>query len=242
MKNSSLYLTVISAILLLLALISPAYSTDILPGVDLWETPAGGGTYTNFIAPIPADFFGPGSDPFDGTVALEGQPPGVLGQTDMVTERLDTARFAECGNSAIVPVEIKALSLVSIDPITVTYNGGLDPELWDAAVCLSSVESQSPGTMTIIKECESGGSFTIDMPIVAKWIFTRQSDGETIILDWADTGWPTLDFVVENGFWRYTDPGYSITTSSGSILWDHDCEVSTPDVVIGASSNFFPKA
>jgi hypothetical protein len=48
--------------------------------------------------PLPADYFGPGSDPFDGGVpadasVLPSSPfcPGFLGNTDMIIQRKDVA-------------------------------------------------------------------------------------------------------------------------------------------------------
>ena len=67
----------------------------ILPGIDLWMTTAGGTAYWDFADdPLPADFFGPGSDPFDGIIALRGVPlPNMGGPSlfpaDTVVERLN---------------------------------------------------------------------------------------------------------------------------------------------------------
>jgi hypothetical protein len=48
-----------------------AFAQDVQPGVDLFETSPG---YSQGSPDLPADFFGPGSDPFDGIIALEGNP------------------------------------------------------------------------------------------------------------------------------------------------------------------------
>ena len=47
---------------------------SIAPGFDLFESPSGSSSL-NFSGPstIPAGFFGPGSDPFTGVVALGGE-------------------------------------------------------------------------------------------------------------------------------------------------------------------------
>src|SRR4029077_3421111 len=46
----------------------------IYPGMDLFVTPGGGATKQDFSTnPIPAGFFGPGSDPFTGTITYGGQ-------------------------------------------------------------------------------------------------------------------------------------------------------------------------
>jgi hypothetical protein len=51
----------------------------IYPGIDLFVTPNGGATFQDFsTTPIPAGFFGPGSDPFTGKVVYGGQPIAPL--------------------------------------------------------------------------------------------------------------------------------------------------------------------
>ena len=73
----------------------------ILAGSDLWSTPGGGQSTHSFAdAPIPAGFFGPGSEAFDGTVTFQGLPlndnPGLapldefdFGMTDTIVQRLE---------------------------------------------------------------------------------------------------------------------------------------------------------
>lgn len=49
----------------------------IEPGLDLFTTPPGGATSQSFAEmPIPADFFGPGSEPFEGRIDFQGAPVG----------------------------------------------------------------------------------------------------------------------------------------------------------------------
>jgi hypothetical protein len=51
------------------------------PGFDLWTTPPPDGTLDSFMnVQLPADFFAPGSLPFDGPVFLQGLPTGPLGR------------------------------------------------------------------------------------------------------------------------------------------------------------------
>jgi len=75
-----------------------------------------------------------------------------------------------------------ALSLVSSQPITVTYNGDLNPELWDVDICLSSVLPQQQGNMTINHTYPEGGTFTAVLPVMPRLIFTRQSDAQIRVL------------------------------------------------------------
>jgi hypothetical protein len=71
---------------------------NVTAGHDLLETVTEQGTenYINFICdPVPADFFGPGSDPFDGRIYLQGDPFDSYGgfsglsPTDTIIERLE---------------------------------------------------------------------------------------------------------------------------------------------------------
>ena len=100
--------------------IGPANADPVLPGIDIWVTPANGTTSVDFSStPIPADFFGPGSDPFDGTVQLQGEPlftvpAGALGGADTVLERQAPADLPVCPSTDTIPVEIKALSITNL--------------------------------------------------------------------------------------------------------------------------------
>ena len=64
----------LAAALVLATPATTALAQDIAPGFDLFTTDPVS-THRNFIdTPIPADFFGPGSDPFDGIISLTGEP------------------------------------------------------------------------------------------------------------------------------------------------------------------------
>jgi len=68
------------------------------------------------LPPIPANFFFPGSEPFEGVISLGG------GGTPMVIERTEGAYIPDGGQEP-VPTEIVALSLKSTDPIEVSPPG-----------------------------------------------------------------------------------------------------------------------
>lgn len=221
---------------------------SVLPGVDLWSTPCGGATVDSHftVMPLPPGFFGPGSDPFAGDVAFKGDPltttpPGILGPSDVIVERKTVALLPAVGDSDTVPIEIIALSLTSINPITVTYYGGSNPELWDVKACLSSTQPQNVGSMIIRRGCDAGGTFSATLPVTPKFTFIRQSDQTVRVLDLG--GMLTINFETERlckGQWTYSDPGFGIFTSPGGLTVDHDCNYVTPEVPVGAGSNFFP--
>ena len=215
----------------------------------MWETRPGDATF-NFgggfeCPPLPADFFGPGSDPFEGQVAFQGQPlptipSGILGSADTIVERLGDATLPSCPSSDTVPIEIVALDLVSTEPITVTNSGGGGaPSQWDVRMCLSSETSQPIGSKTIDKDCDEGGTFTATIPIIPKFIFTRvDPPHDQMIWDYGLSG-DVVVYGVLDGYWLYDDPGFNVITSPGGVLVDHDCN-GVSDVAVGPGSNFYP--
>ena len=140
---------------------------------------------------IPADFFGPGSDPFSDTVCLEGVPLGPttfgdFGSADTLIERMRDP-FDRCDlpsdTLVTVPIEIVALSLKSVSSITVTFNGGQDPEQWDVAVDLSTFTPVA-GELTAIKTHCNGGTYTSVLNVQPRFTFTRTvSPSGALVLD-----------------------------------------------------------
>ena len=218
-----------------------ARADDVLPGIDMFVTPPGASTldFATYL-PIPPNFFDPGSDPFSGSVSMQGQPlntapPGVIAPVDTIVERLAQATLPLCGTSDTIPIEITALDLVSVGPITVTYSGG-SPELWDVEESLSSIFPQGTGSMTINHDCADGGSFSVSYPVTPKIVFVRQSDSATRTLD---IGIPLL-LQTNNGHWEHTDAGYPVLTTPGGFLVDRDGDSIPETGPVPGSSNFFP--
>ncbi len=176
---------------------------DCLPGgvlIDPWESPADGEMCHQFgvagSPAIPADFFAPGSDPFTGSVCLEGSPLGPtpygeFGDADTLIGRTEDP-FDECdlpsATESTVAIDVVALNLVSTDPITVMVSSV--PEQWEVAVDLSEVAPPS-GTLTAVKSHCDGGTFTSVLPVLPKFTFTKVgAPGEVRVLD---TGLESLD-------------------------------------------------
>lgn len=195
-----------------------AAAQDVQPGLDLFTTDQTTTEFDFTFQQIPSDFFGPGSDPFDGIVPCEGLPlfqnpfcppsPSPcpydnLDHIDTIVERAGTASLPSPGSSDLIPIEIVELSLVSVNPITVTYNGGQNPEQWDLHVCPS--ENQQTGSMQINKTHANGGTFDATLPVVPRFIFTRIPDGEERVLDGASSGFTdTLEILGVP--WEYANP------------------------------------
>ncbi len=217
------------------------------PADDLWTTPEGSRTDYSFLdTPLPADFFGVGSDPFTGTINLMGSPidSANLGPADTIVRRLEDVCPTEVGDSVTVEVEIIALNLVSVDPITVTIDG--QSEEWDVQVCLSSSQQQR-GSMTITLDEEDCGTFDSSIPVTPKFTFTRRSTGAGQFVDCGEPGQlcDTLQLTGEGNSWGLIDEndGFNpddmdIVRVTPDIDLDTDCDGQTDKTTAKPSSCF----
>ncbi len=171
-------------------------------GDDCWSTQCGNGTSIEFGSPeipaIPADFFGPGSDPFTGVVELGGN----TGFADTVISRLSDMCFdGPLPASATTPIEMVQLDLIGCQPITVTYNGGTSSESWTVRVFLNGQQPQ--GLLTATKENPLGGTF--DSNILVR---------------------PAFEFIGPNGppgqILTFPPPDDTLTLSSTGLPWVQD--------------------
>jgi len=180
MARLQLVIGLLAAVLVFMAGGSDVARADpdvVQAGHDLLETDSSD-TYIDFsVDPLPADLFGPGSDPFFGTVYLEGDPfdsfAGYdgLSPTDTIVERKEEAGIPEFPDT--IDIEIVALELKSVAPITVTYDGQ-NPEDWDVTVSVPEGDTeQGTGSMTIRHEDADGGTFDIELPVRPLLTFTR---------------------------------------------------------------------
>src|SRR5438128_2681756 len=133
-----LFKYIVSACLLAPLFPTPQVRADnILAGYDLFETTSTGAggdcdTFQSFGNPdcgapgIPGGFFDPGCAAFTGKVPLRGEPLRVFqghntGTADTIVQRLADANPPVGGASSVmIPIELVALNLVSVSPITVT--------------------------------------------------------------------------------------------------------------------------
>ena len=177
MNTTAKCLTACSLTLFLLATCPIASATSIDPGFDLLR--ALPGTQWDFLdTPIPADFFGPGSDPFVDLVPFESVPLGP-GSTDTIVERLDGIDpFELTTGDVTIPIEIVELQLISSTPITVTFNGGMFPEPWFVLMVIEPT-SPSPGSMTANHSEPSGGTFSTEFLIQPNFVFSEDLDFTT---------------------------------------------------------------
>jgi hypothetical protein len=217
----------VCALLLLLipAVPTAALATEVLPGIDPVEhLPPSGWDFAP--VPLPADFFGPGSDPFDGGIpddqtSLDPTPdcPGAAAGTSILLARLDVAALPSVPSSDVIDTEIIAMSLVSSSPITVTYNGGLNPEQWNVEIT-PSPSTPSTGTMTIRLEHSEGGTFDSDILLQPYFTFTRVSDAEVRTLDGAGVYQDLI--AATNVPWVYGDPDVTCPSCTSNFVPGHN--------------------
>lgn len=149
----------------------PPLDLVIPAGEDSWSTPCGRTRFSFCENPIPADFFDPGSLPFDGAIQLEGAASDGL---DTRIARLQDMVLPDLNPVATTPIELVELDLVGCDPITVVTNGA--DVLWDVSVGLAPSPPQQPGVLTVTKTHVNGGAFEAEFFVQPVLTFTRASD------------------------------------------------------------------
>jgi len=237
--------TVLTAALLAATTVT---AQDVQPGIDIFTTlapPSGEtttGTYSDFSAiPIPAGFFCPGAAEFTGTVYFLGEPYTGIDirwrTTDTVIRRLDVATLPGPGSEDTIPIEIVALSLVSVQPITV---GCPAPDnLWNVRVCLSTAVPQPVGSMTIRQVDAFGGTFNSTLPVTPKFVFKNPATFSEKVLD-AGIIPLSVDLAGDNGNWLYAPPAsLGVVTVPPGLMVDGNCDTVLEVLPVG-TSNFHP--
>jgi hypothetical protein len=222
---------------------SPGYGqTTIGAGADLWTTPGGGQSHHSFVdTPIPADFFGAGSEPFSGTISLEGLPfndsngqapqgGADLGTADTVVSRLTDATLNGVGSEDTVDIQIVALSLRSVEPITVMIEG--QPTQWDVEVQLSGAP-QPHGSMTIRQTSEQGGTYDATLPVIPWLFFTPVGGGTAKALDGGESG-IQLNLGVSGAPWLFEHCVFDVVQLQDPV------QLQSGQTVPRTSGNFFP--
>jgi hypothetical protein len=130
---------------------------------------------------LPPGFFGPGCDPVNFNEPFGGNPLGPVGggktppgNADTVVERL--APIPPDPDNEVVPIQIVALSLTSMQPIVVNCDGG--DQHWMFDVRLSS--NQQPGQMIVTAGGPGGGHLDAQLPIFPLLTFTRVAGGPKV--------------------------------------------------------------
>ncbi len=193
----------------------PVSASDdvIYSGIDLWHTAANSRTWASFNEdPIPTAFFCSQSEAFTGTIYFQGvplvtDPPGALGNTDTLMERLDDAVFDHRG-VAHTRMQIKALSLVSIEPIETACGR------FHVSLSLTGEQPISPH-MKIVRQRDDDGYFLSEFDLIFKLVFTLARDGkisETLEL----VRWMTMRGGLDH-VWP-SNPGGAVVEHEGNVV------------------------
>jgi hypothetical protein len=165
---------------------SGSAAQEVIAGFDLWETVFNqGDTFVDLGvgSALELGLFCPGwevTNPPDGLIQLRGVPIGLTSNccpgenllaTDTVVQRLEDTLGLGVGPDEI-PIEICELHLQSIAPITVRNALSLEVQQWSLEVLLPTLP-QPIGQMTITRNDATGGTFTADLPVRARLVFTR---------------------------------------------------------------------
>jgi hypothetical protein len=159
----------------------------VAPGFDLFQTDPEQNVFkfTGKYA-IPAGFFAPDSQPFEGEVNFGGEQlfsfmGNQVGNADTVVERTAEATPGPNGTAGdAAPIEVRALSLVSIAPIEVVTSQGT--QLWDVHAQVSG-SRPSTGSIKLTQSSPNGGTLDSQVTVYPAFTFTRLSDGVTKVLD-----------------------------------------------------------
>jgi hypothetical protein len=104
----------------------------------------------NFIPAIDADFFDPGSEPYEGSVAFEGRPiVSAIGDFDLVLGRISAVNLNPDGTGAGTGVVVRQMNLVSCQPLTIAYKDRDWDELWNAQMNLGPDSLNVLGAITL---------------------------------------------------------------------------------------------
>ncbi|HSH00529.1 MAG TPA: hypothetical protein VLB27_10785, partial [candidate division Zixibacteria bacterium] len=216
----------------------------ILPGDDALITPAALGSQINFDdIPIPPDFFHPGSDPFwPYDLYLQGAPlnftpPSSMPPVDIIIRRPDPINLAAPGDQTEVPIEIVALSLQAVQPITVTYNNGNPDELWLLTISLSNLRPQTQGSCTVRLGNTGGGDMDWVLPVLAKATFTNADDPADIRVIDSLPEFTLYQFGI--GFNPPPTPPFALFQVPGGVTVDHDNDPLSPEIPLAPSAGDF---
>ena len=210
------------------------------PGTVLLSTPAGAGTAVDFASnPIPADFFCPGSAPFNGAVALQGvplatNPAGITGGADTIVEHLTTGTFNTSGVASFSAV-LRAMRLRSSGTLAVTCGDGSTTS-WRVDVCACGTQTATKVVAKLDPACNNCGTATGTLAVNVCVTFTDVNSGrvagpirQTLTLNLTNSGTGGTP-------WCFR-PGLGEPVVSQPFQVDTNCD-NQPDLTVRPSANF----
>src|SRR4051794_25043134 len=162
-------------------------SPGLAPQFSLFQTDPSQNVF-HFVgkSAIPAGFFTPDSQTFEGAANFGGDPlvkfeGRDVGNADTVVQRTADAAPGPDGTAGEpAPIGLVALSLVSVTPIEVMTSTGV--QLWDVRVGQSPSRA-STGSVRLTRTAPDGGTFDSQLTVYPLFTFTRLSDGTQRTLD-----------------------------------------------------------
>lgn len=189
--------------------------------------------------PIPGSFFGAGCAAFSGTIQFRGEPLGGFnfGAGTVGVGTADTIIQREANGGPVfptppIPIELVALNLVSISPITVTgCTGG--SQTWQVGATDAPGNALSNSTMIIRHENANGGSFSSTLFVCPRLTFTKLSGPGVagFAIDVCTAVGAACEVEVSVG-----DAGNVVPEG----CWSHTSLTADAAIISGATSNFFP--
>ncbi|HOZ49215.1 MAG TPA: hypothetical protein PLO37_24580 [Candidatus Hydrogenedentes bacterium] len=185
----------------------PTRPPSITPGFEILRSLPGSIWWDFSTKPIPADFFGPGSDPFDGIIAFHAGPlaatpcgPNINGE-DLVFHCMDPVALPDVPSRGTGRAQMTPMNLMSTGPIAVSFEGGLYTFEYEVALMLEP-QIDVWGLLEVSKTHGNGGTFSMGLPLTPTFHFTPLGPHEARILP----GDGYEDMVVAEGVpWKHMD-------------------------------------
>jgi hypothetical protein len=188
-------------------------------GEDCWQTESCDTKSSFCTDPLPADFFGGGSQLWRDEILFKGSEAITI---DTIVQREGDMLFTGL-DIRNVSVRLGKLDLESCENIVVDYDDGSLKE-FSVELVESDFPPEDAGSMTVSRLDDLGGTFESDFPVYGKYVFTDVGDPDNVYE--LDTGDP------DNGF----DP--VVMRTSGVAPWSSQILEGSEIEVCGI--NFFP--
>jgi hypothetical protein len=143
------------------------------------------------------------------------------GDTDTIVQRLDPLPALTVGGTGTTRIQITALSLDSVSPLSL---GG---SFFDVFVHLDPAVTQGIGSMTISQTNSNGGTFNAILPVDALLTFTQVGNPSNTL----NQPFPHIEFTSGPATWSHTPPpGYPTGIGGGFHPTGtlQECNVTTP--------------
>jgi hypothetical protein len=108
-----------------------------------------------------------------GKIELKYSPSSKQSDTQF---KVQSFQLNTVGSTTTIPVEIVSMSLVSTQPIQVSYGSGGN-SFFDVVVTLNPMVSQQPGSLTLNRTSKHGGTFNVVFPVNVMFTFTNTNSG-----------------------------------------------------------------